>query len=131
MAAMRRCLAALVSLSLAIPRSLRSLSIWSPGSPAPLIRSGEPWPQESLRAGMDSRIVTSAVALGLIGVAAVTQAQDSTRFELRIGTQANNPPYEFTDDDGTLRGFEIEIVNAVCAELRVRCKLVPHAFAEL
>jgi arginine/ornithine transport system substrate-binding protein len=79
---------------------------------------------------MISRLVLLVVMLGVIGFSPI-QAQDVMRAELRIGTEATNPPYVFIDDEGTLRGFEVEIVRGMCAELGARCKLVPRPFSEL
>jgi arginine/ornithine transport system substrate-binding protein len=75
------------------------------------------------------RLVLPVIVLVLAGSGAA--AQDFTRTELRIGTEADNPPYVFADDDGTLRGFEVEIVGDMCAELRIRCRLIARPFSEL
>ena len=57
-------------------------------------------------------ISLSAVALvfGLAGAAA--QAAD-----LRVGVEGAYPPFSWKEADGTLKGFDIEIAEAVCAEL--------------
>jgi arginine/ornithine transport system substrate-binding protein len=80
---------------------------------------------------MVSRLFTAVFTFCLLAAGAVAQAPDAPRPELRIGTEATNPPYVFVDDDGTLRGFEVEIVNDICAEIRMRCRLIPRPFSEL
>ena len=61
----------------------------------------------------------SAVALvyGLAG--AVAQAAD-----LRVGVEGAYPPFSWKEADGTLKGFDIEIAEAVCAQLERNCVLV-------
>jgi octopine/nopaline transport system substrate-binding protein len=40
---------------------------------------------------------------------------------LRIGTYANYPPWTIRDDDGTIRGFEIDMINDLCRRMAVQC----------
>ena len=50
------------------------------------------------------------LVFGLAGAAA--QAAD-----LRVGVEGAYPPFSWKEADGTLKGFDIEIAEAVCAEL--------------
>jgi arginine/ornithine transport system substrate-binding protein len=43
---------------------------------------------------------------------------------LRIGVEGAYPPFSSVDKDGKLQGFDIEIANALCAEMGVECKLI-------
>ena len=43
---------------------------------------------------------------------------------LRVGVEGNYPPFSQMGADGTLSGFDVDIANAVCAELKVTCQLV-------
>jgi polar amino acid transport system substrate-binding protein/arginine/ornithine transport system substrate-binding protein len=43
---------------------------------------------------------------------------------LRIGVEAAYPPFSFKESDGTLSGFDIEIANAICAQMQRDCTLV-------
>jgi arginine/ornithine transport system substrate-binding protein len=47
---------------------------------------------------------------------------------LRIGVQNERPPFSFSDDDGELQGFDVEIAWALCAALKSKCQLVPLEF---
>ena len=43
---------------------------------------------------------------------------------LRIGVEGAYPPFSSVDKDGKLQGFDIEIANALCADMGVECKLI-------
>ena len=51
----------------------------------------------------------------------VAAADDSV---LRIGTEGAYAPFNYTNADGTLGGFDIEIANAICADMQVTCKIM-------
>ncbi len=42
---------------------------------------------------------------------------------LRIGTEGAYAPFNYTNADGTLGGFDIEIANAICADMKVTCEI--------
>ena len=62
-------------------------------------------------------ILASAVMFGL-GTSA--QAGDV----LRIGVEGAYPPFSWKEADGTLKGFDIEIANALCEKMGRECELV-------
>lgn len=43
---------------------------------------------------------------------------------LRIGTEGAYAPFNYTNADGTLGGFDIEIANAICADMQVSCETI-------
>ena len=43
---------------------------------------------------------------------------------LRIGVEGAYPPFSQTNSDGSLSGFDIDIANALCSQMNVKCKLV-------
>ncbi|MDN5620131.1 MAG: ABC transporter substrate-binding protein [Psychrobacter sp.] len=43
---------------------------------------------------------------------------------LRIATEGAYAPFNYTNADGTLGGFDVEIANALCADLQVTCEIV-------
>ena len=43
---------------------------------------------------------------------------------LRIGVEGAYKPFSWKEADGTLKGFDIEIAMALCAELKRECKLI-------
>ncbi|MCV6546856.1 MAG: ABC transporter substrate-binding protein [Cohaesibacter sp.] len=66
---------------------------------------------------MKKLALTAATALMVSGAA---QAAD----KLRIGTEGAYPPFNTLTKDGTLVGFDIDIANALCAEMKVECEFV-------
>ncbi len=63
---------------------------------------------------------TAAVVLMLAAGGAATQ----TEGVLRIGTEGAYPPWNYTSPAGELVGFEIDLGNALCDRLEVRCEFV-------
>jgi len=43
---------------------------------------------------------------------------------VRVGVEGNYPPFSMLGPDGKLSGFDIDIANAVCAQLKAECVLV-------
>ena len=63
-------------------------------------------------------LAVSAAALALsLGAA---QAQET----LKIGTEGAYPPFNNLTADGKLEGFDIDIANALCEEMKVTCEFV-------
>jgi lysine-arginine-ornithine-binding protein len=66
------------------------------------------------------------VVLAVLAVSAHPAVADPG--ELRIGTEGAYPPFEFRDASGQLKGFDIDVGNALCAELKVKCTFLPQDF---
>jgi lysine/arginine/ornithine transport system substrate-binding protein len=47
---------------------------------------------------------------------------------LRIGTEGAYPPFEYRDASGALKGFDVEIGDALCAKMQVKCVWTPQDF---
>ena len=65
-----------------------------------------------------------AVLLALAGVLLTPISQAKEWKEVVIATDATYPPFESLAPDGTLVGFDVDLANAVCAEMKVKCKIV-------
>lgn len=65
--------------------------------------------------------VWGAVAAVTLAGAAVAQELPET---LVIGTEGAYPPFNYTASDGSVVGFEIDLGNAMCAQMNVTCTWV-------
>lgn len=60
----------------------------------------------------------------IVGLAFAVSVQAAGMKELRIGTDATYEPFEYKAPDGKLVGFEIDLANALCAEMKRTCVFV-------
>ena len=64
------------------------------------------------------------ILIGLI--AFVTNISANEWNKIRIGVEGAYPPFSWIEKDGTLKGFDIDIAKALCAEIGAECVLVPQ-----
>lgn len=79
------------------------------------------------------RILLTALACVLMCVASLAPAHAAKANEqpLRIAVDVPYPPFAFVDAAGNLAGFDIEIAQALCAEMRRACEIVPYNFESI
>ena len=63
-------------------------------------------------------LAAAALALSL----GAATAEDMMK--LKIGTEGAYPPFNNLTSDGKLEGFDIDIANALCAEMKAECEFV-------
>lgn len=51
--------------------------------------------------------------------------------ELRVGAVGDYRPFNFVDEEGELRGFDVDIAVALCKRLGVRCRFVRQQWERL
>lgn len=71
------------------------------------------------------------VSLALIAATAVAAAgsvQAADLKQLRFGLEASYAPFESKSASGQLQGFDVDVGNAVCAKLNVKCVWVENDF---
>ncbi|HEX7683997.1 MAG TPA: ABC transporter substrate-binding protein [Trinickia sp.] len=70
------------------------------------------------------------VSLALLAAAAAAAGNVSAADlkELRFGVEASYAPFESKTASGQLQGFDIDVGNAVCAKLNVKCTWVENEF---
>ena len=73
---------------------------------------------------MKAKKLVISLALGGLGIAAMAQ----TPSELRFGVEAGYAPFAIKTPDGKLAGFDIDLGNAICQELKRRCAWVESSF---
>ncbi|AIO30418.1 ABC transporter substrate-binding protein [Burkholderia cenocepacia] len=65
--------------------------------------------------------------LTLCALSTAASAQ-ATSDIVRIGVDPNFPPFEFKSADGRLTGLDIDLGNAICQDIGVKCEWVEHDF---
>lgn len=69
------------------------------------------------------------IAAALLGIVAITaHAQAPEWKKIRIGVEGAYPPFSEIGPDGKLKGFEIELAQAYCAQMKAECTLVQQDF---
>ena len=72
-----------------------------------------------------SLFVAAAVVASVGSVGTVSAETQNT---LRFGIEAAYPPFESKSATGQLQGFDVDVGNAVCAKMAVKCEWVENAF---
>ncbi|MFO8033537.1 MAG: ABC transporter substrate-binding protein [Desulfohalobiaceae bacterium] len=62
--------------------------------------------------------------LGIFLLAGAAQAQE----KVRIGTEGAYPPFNYTDNEGNLKGFDIDIAKALCDAADLECEFVTQSW---
>ncbi len=65
----------------------------------------------------------------LVGWAMPATAQDKEAVQkpvIRVAVEGAYPPFNFTDQNNELQGFEVDLLKALCNAMKAECTLVPH-----
>jgi arginine/ornithine transport system substrate-binding protein len=62
--------------------------------------------------------------LSTVAILAALSAPAFAQSAVRVAVEGNYPPFSMLSPDGKLSGFDIDIANAVCAEMKVTCNLI-------
>jgi arginine/ornithine transport system substrate-binding protein len=71
--------------------------------------------------------VATVALMGALMLGACSKEASETQ-KLRIGVEGAYPPFSQVGTDGKLQGFDIDIANAVCAEMKADCLMVQQEF---
>ena len=55
---------------------------------------------------------------------AETAAATEAPLNIKIATESSYKPFSYTDADGKLIGYEIELVDALCAQMKAECEVI-------
>ncbi|MGQ7247413.1 transporter substrate-binding domain-containing protein [Halomonas sp. V046] len=66
----------------------------------------------------------SMFSIGLIGAAVMASTAQAEVRDIRIGVDVPYEPMEFRTPEGELTGFDIDLGNALCAEIGIQCEWV-------
>ncbi|WP_119344929.1 transporter substrate-binding domain-containing protein [Facilibium subflavum] len=71
------------------------------------------------------------ISLMLLSIAFVTTGFASSTTTLRFATNATYPPFVSVNDKGQMIGFGIDVVNALCQQMKVKCEITDTAWDSL
>lgn len=60
-----------------------------------------------------------------------TQAPKTEEVSIRIATESNYKPFSYLDSEGKHQGFEIELIHALCHEMKAKCDISSQAWDSL
>lgn len=69
-------------------------------------------------------VVNILAGLTVLVMGSLAQAQAPHWAKIRIGVEANYPPFSQMGPDGRFSGFDIDIAQALCVEMKAQCTLV-------
>lgn len=72
-------------------------------------------------------IAAGVASVSLLLFAATAGAADAPA-KLRVGVEGAYPPFSSVGPDGQIKGFDIDIAKALCAEMKAECSLVQQDF---
>lgn len=74
-------------------------------------------------------LVAGRIAAALVAILATSSfAAGKEWTEIKIGTDATYPPFESLDSSGKFVGFDIDIMDAICAEVKLKCTYINQDF---
>ena len=65
--------------------------------------------------------ILAAAVVTALGTTAVQAKEWNT---VRFGIEGAYPPFSWTEPNGELRGFDVDMANALCKELEAKCQIV-------
>lgn len=51
--------------------------------------------------------------------------------EITVAVDAGFPPFTWTQSNGDIVGFDIDIINALCDDMKITCKIIPYNWLDL
>ncbi len=72
--------------------------------------------------GISTRITLAVSAAAIALSMGAASAQETMK--IRIGTEGAYPPFNNMTADGKLEGFDIDIANALCEEMKAECEFI-------
>jgi polar amino acid transport system substrate-binding protein len=65
--------------------------------------------------------VLIATTLAIFSLTRLACADDAV---IRIATERAYPPFNYMQPDGSIAGLDVDMANALCAEMKAKCTIV-------
>src|SRR5258708_37624293 len=75
-----------------------------------------------------AKLAALAIAVTAMAWAGGALAQGKQWTKLRIATEGAFRPWNFTEPDGTLHGFEIDLYRDLCRRMKLECEISAQSF---
>lgn len=72
-----------------------------------------------------------SLTLGLILTMAMGSSLAAIPSTINFATEATFPPFEYVDASGQVKGFEIDLANALCQQMKVKCTYANQPWVSL
>ncbi|CAV18731.1 lysine/arginine/ornithine ABC transporter substrate-binding protein [Vibrio sp. 10N.222.54.F12] len=76
---------------------------------------------------MKKILLASLIGLSSAGMAVNASAQD----EIKFAMEATYAPFEYMDENNQIQGFDVDLANALCEEMKATCTFHNQAFDSL
>ena len=73
------------------------------------------------------KLTTLILAAAGLALAAGSAAADGMK--IRVATEGAYPPFNYVDKDGSLKGFDVDITNALCERMKAECTIVAQEWS--
>ncbi len=73
---------------------------------------------------MIRKLAAVSMLMTALAFSTTASAQAPSWAKVRIGVEANYPPFSQMSPDGKFSGFDIDIANALCAQMKAECTMV-------
>lgn len=73
-------------------------------------------------------LIALACGVALSTFSSLAMAKDGV---LLVGTEGDAPNFSMADASGNVTGYDADVANAICGELKVKCEFVVQAFSTL
>ncbi len=78
---------------------------------------------------MSNRYLTALACAAALSI--LTGAASAKEGVLTVGTEGDAPKFSMADAEGHVTGFDADVGNAICGELKVKCQFVVQSFSTL
>jgi octopine/nopaline transport system substrate-binding protein len=75
-----------------------------------------------------AKLAALAIAVAAVAWGGSALAQGNQWTKLRIATEGAFRPWNFTEPDGTLNGFEIDLYRDLCRRMKLECEISAQSF---